>query len=223
MEHRKIEITRSAFSATKDYAWHDWSVDALQGKAYIYAGESKKIQMNGGKAGKAFYNTSALTSDLTSITVKLTSDNSGSRTIKAYADTVAMNNGNTNNTSVDLGAKEIENSGEATWELTESGLKYFMIVIQTSSVCYIDKITLGVGGLPGPDQPDTPTPTPIPDPDPVDPVDPAPTVDPTSDTPSETESKKGCGGNIVTTSVVLSALSFIGICLFLIKKQDKVL
>ena len=139
-----ITITKDSFSATgSSYTWADWSVDDVDGEAYVYAGNlSQWIQFNSTKEYKLLANKTELPGDMVSVTVKASKSEN---TWKLYGDSQVMNKGtHRDNTTIDLGEKNVSTDG-ATWDIPNSGLRYFSLELTGTGATYLDSIEISYG------------------------------------------------------------------------------
>ncbi len=130
-----------------NYAFHDWSAGGVNGIAYIYTGEKKKMQFNSSKDSYYVASTTATPGPITKVTVKM---QSGSKSWKLLTSSspygeVAKKPTNGN----DRGTKTVTTGG-VTWEVSGNDT-YFALTYEDSSAAYLDSITVEYGPSQGGD------------------------------------------------------------------------
>lgn len=139
---KTITITRSSFDASGSYAWHDWTVDGISGVGFIYAGNKDMLQMNSGKDGETFINTSQLVGGIKSVTLKLdTSKTKGNKQFTLFTSTKAYSK--TSSFDGSHGA-QTTSGGSVTWEINGNDT-FFALQYTDSGVVYIESITITYG------------------------------------------------------------------------------
>lgn len=139
---KTITITRSSFDASGSYAWHDWTVDGISGVGFIYAGTKDCLQMNSGKDGETFINTSQLVGGIKSVTLKLdTSKTKGNKQFTLFTSTKAFSQ--TSSFDGSRGA-QTTSGGSVTWEINGNDT-FFALQYTDSGVVYIESITITYG------------------------------------------------------------------------------
>lgn len=139
---KTITITRSSFDASGSYAWHDWTADGISGVGFIYAGNKDMLQMNSGKDGETFINTSQLVGGIKSVTLKLdTSKTKGNKQFTLFTSTKAFSQ-----TSSFDGSHGVQTTsgGSVTWEINGDDT-FFALQYTDSGVVYIESITITYG------------------------------------------------------------------------------
>lgn len=139
---KTITITRSSFDASGSYAWHDWTADGISGVGFIYAGTKDCLQMNSGKDGETFINTSQLVGGIKSVTLKLnTSKTKGNKQFTLFTSTKAFSK--TSSFDGSRGA-QTTSGGSVTWEINSDDT-FFALQYTDSNVVYIESITITYG------------------------------------------------------------------------------
>ena len=139
---KTITITRSSFDASGSYAWHDWTADGISGVGFIYAGTKDCLQMNSGKDGETFINTSQLVGGIKSVTLKLdTSKTKGNKQFTLFTSTKAFSQ--TSSFDGSRGA-QTTSGGSVTWEINGNDT-FFALQYTDSGVVYIESITITYG------------------------------------------------------------------------------
>ncbi len=139
---KTITITRSSFDASGSYEWHDWTADGISGVGFIYAGTKDCLQMNSGKGGETFINTSQLVGGIKSVTLKLnTSKTKGNKQFTLFTSTKAFSQ-----TSSFDGSHGVQTTsgGSVTWEINGDDT-FFALQYTDSGVVYIESITITYG------------------------------------------------------------------------------
>lgn len=139
---RTITITRSSFDASGSYEWHGWTADGISGVGFIYAGTKDCLQMNSGKGGETFINTSQLVGGIKSVTLKLnTSKTKGNKQFTLFTSTKAFSQ-----TSSFDGSHGVQTTsgGSVTWEINGDDT-FFALQYTDSGVVYIESITITYG------------------------------------------------------------------------------
>ncbi len=139
---KTITITRSSFDASGSYEWHGWTADGISGVGFIYAGTKDCLQMNSGKGGETFINTSQLVGGIKSVTLKLnTSKTKGNKQFTLFTSTKAFSQ--TSSFDGSHGAKTTS-GGSVTWEINGDDT-FFALQYTDSGVVYIESITITYG------------------------------------------------------------------------------
>lgn len=139
---KTITITRSSFDASGSYEWHGWTADGISGVGFIYAGTKDCLQMNSGKGGETFINTSQLVGGIKSVTLKLnTSKTKGNKQFTLFTSTKAFSQ-----TSSFDGSHGVQTTsgGSVTWEINGDDT-FFALQYTDSGVVYIESITITYG------------------------------------------------------------------------------
>lgn len=139
---KTITITRSSFDASGSYEWHGWTTDGISGVGFIYAGTKDCLQMNSGKDGETFINTSQLVGGIKSVTLKLnTSKTKGNKQFTLFTSTKAFSQ-----TSSFDGSHGVQTTsgGSVTWEINGDDT-FFALQYTDSGVVYIESITITYG------------------------------------------------------------------------------
>ncbi len=139
---KTITITRSSFDASGSYEWHGWTADGISGVGFIYAGTKDCLQMNSGKDGETFINTSQLVGGIKSVTLKLnTSKTKGNKQFTLFTSTKAFSQ-----TSSFDGSHGVQTTsgGSVTWEINGDDT-FFALQYTDSGVVYIESITITYG------------------------------------------------------------------------------
>lgn len=139
---KTITITRSSFDASGSYEWHGWTADGISGVGFIYAGTKDCLQMNSGKGGETFINTSQLVGGIKSVTLKLnTSKTKGNKQFTLFTSTKAFSQ-----TSSFDGSRGVQTTsgGSVTWEINGDDT-FFALQYTDSGVVYIESITITYG------------------------------------------------------------------------------
>lgn len=139
---KTITITRSSFDASGSYGWHGWTADGISGVGFIYAGTKDCLQMNSGKDGETFINTSQLVGGIKSVTLKLnTSKTKGNKQFTLFTSTKAFSQ-----TSSFDGSHGVQTTsgGSVTWEINGDDT-FFALQYTDSGVVYIESITITYG------------------------------------------------------------------------------
>lgn len=139
---KTITITRSSFDASGSYEWHGWTVDGISGVGFIYAGTKDCLQMNSGKDGETFINTSQLVGGIKSVTLKLnTSKTKGNKQFTLFTSTKAFSQ-----TSSFDGSHGVQTTsgGSVTWEINGDDT-FFALQYTDSGVVYIESIIITYG------------------------------------------------------------------------------
>ena len=139
---KTITITRSSFDASGSYEWHGWTADGISGVGFIYAGTKDCLQMNSGKGGETFINTSQLVGGIKSVTLKLnTSKTKGNKQFTLFTSTKAFSQ--TSSFDGSHGARATS-GGSVTWEINGDDT-FFALQYTDSGVVYIESITITYG------------------------------------------------------------------------------
>lgn len=139
---KTITITRSSFDASGSYEWHGWTADGISGVGFIYAGTKDCLQMNSGKGGETFINTSQLVGGIKSVTLKLnTSKTKGNKQFTLFTSTKAFSQ--TSSFDGSHGARTTS-GGSVTWEINGDDT-FFALQYTDSGVVYIESITITYG------------------------------------------------------------------------------
>lgn len=139
---KTITITRSSFDASGSYEWHGWTADGISGVGFIYAGTKDCLQMNSGKDGETFINTSQLVGGIKSVTLKLnTSKTKGNKQFTLFTSTKAFSQ--TSSFDGSHGARATS-GGSVTWEINGDDT-FFALQYTDSGVVYIESITITYG------------------------------------------------------------------------------
>lgn len=139
---KTITITRSSFDASGSYEWHGWTADGISGVGFIYAGTKDCLQMNSGKGGETFINTSQLVGGIKSVTLKLnTSKTKGNKQFALFTSTKAFSQ--TSSFDGSHGARTTS-GGSVTWEINGDDT-FFALQYTDSGVVYIESITITYG------------------------------------------------------------------------------
>lgn len=139
---KTITITRSSFDASGSYEWHGWTADGISGVGFIYAGAKDCLQMNSGKGGETFINTSQLVGGIKSVTLKLdTSKTKGNKQFTLFTSTKAYSK--TSSFDGSHGA-QTTSGGSVTWEINGNDT-FFALQYTDSGVVYIESITITYG------------------------------------------------------------------------------
>lgn len=139
---KTITITRSSFDASGSYEWHGWTADGISGVGFIYAGTKDCLQMNSGKDGETFINTSQLVGGIKSVTLKLNaSKTKGNKQFTLFTSTKAFSQ-----TSSFDGSHGVQTTsgGSVTWEINGDDT-FFALQYTDSGVVYIESITITYG------------------------------------------------------------------------------
>ena len=139
---KTITITRSSFDASGSYEWHGWTADGISGVGFIYAGTKDCLQMNSGKDGETFINTSQLVGGIKSVTLKLnTNKTKGNKQFTLFTSTKAFSQ-----TSSFDGSHGVQTTsgGSVTWEINGDDT-FFALQYTDSGVVYIESITITYG------------------------------------------------------------------------------
>ena len=139
VESGKLVIDASKFKLSGSYGWQAWESDGVSGSAYIYGGNSASLQFNSGKEGKTLYNTTEMPGDIMSVKVVTTASKKWNLYVsdKAFSK-VGSGNG--------LGEKTIGSDGD-TWEVEDSGKRYFLIDYTDRNAAYISSIEITYGSI----------------------------------------------------------------------------
>ncbi len=136
-------INRSSFAAKSgQYNWQTWTAGEIEGKAFMYAGNTSEIQMNNSKAQYYIFNTTPLTGGIVTFTVKTTS---GDKKWELR----------TSSTPFDSTSKPVPTTGTshgqltvtpdgATWTISTTD-QYFALCYADSKVVYLDSIEITYG------------------------------------------------------------------------------
>lgn len=209
------DVTRTTLTFTKDIVvsseegaavttYRPSDDDAIEGTTVVITSDGEKSAFDnskgihfgtGSKAVKYIeVKISGITGNVTKLVVNASTANGGSANVSATVGNGAMV----------LQGEEAASATPAFFILTGSASGEIIVRLEkpgeeaTNGALYIKSISIGVGQNPEPPTPPTP-PTPTP-------------------TPS---GNKGCGGDIATVSIILSAISLAGVGLLLLKKRVK--
>lgn len=144
-----ITITADSFSMSGSYGFHTWQEGGISGTAFVYGGNTNSLQFNSSKASQYLASTTAASSGITSVNVKLNSATQAGKdkwklltSNTAYGEVAGKpTDGN------DQGTKTVTTDG-VTWNVSGSD-KYFALTYEATGACYLDSITVAFGGSGG--------------------------------------------------------------------------
>lgn len=150
---KSISITRTgalgAIKSSSSYAWHEWTIDGISGKAFICSSKKESIQFNSDKESCFLYNSVPLTGGIKSVTVKgyvAAATGEAKWELMTSATPYAEKSGAaTDGTS--QGTKIINKEG-VTWELDGKD-EYFALNYIGKNACYVDEIVITYGATSG--------------------------------------------------------------------------
>lgn len=144
VESKTIVIDIGSFTLNNSiYGFYNWTEDGISGLAYLYAGNTTSIQMNKTKASYYFASTTATSSAISSITVKLASVQGGttSYNFEILTSSSAFTDGpGAPTTGNSQGTKTATLDG-TTWTISGTDT-YFCIVCKGKAAVYIESITV---------------------------------------------------------------------------------
>lgn len=148
VESKTIVIDIGSFTLSDStYGFYNWTEDGISGFAYLYAGNTTSIQMNKKKDSYYLASTTATSSAITSITVKLASVQGGTTSydFEILTSSSAFTTGDGAPTTGNSQGTKTATLDGTTWTISGTDT-YFCIVCKGKAAVYIESITVVYGG-----------------------------------------------------------------------------